>query len=209
MSDASQMAGIYSAKVKPVLKNAPSEWVKLMQEASDVGVTVRHLKALVKAANADKQSVNAVSGIYRFGEWIELIIYGEADLNYRIVERLKKCLNRAKRREQRTGDGESSKQIAELQDSIKTREKGFKAPRGEITHVVNYGQSGLVEEERLWELVCVFENLISPAEVLVRKIEENVDGHMALIHSEAMHTAELLIDFYPKLKILLNKQFPE
>ncbi len=32
---------------------------------------------------------------------------------------------------------------------------------------------------------------------------------MILIHSEAMQTAELLIDFFPKLKTLLNKQFPE
>ena len=209
ISNVSQITSLYSEKVKPVLKNPPTEWVKLMQDASDVGVAVRHLKALVKATNADKQSFNAVSGIYRFGEWIELIIYDEADVNYRIVERLEKCLNRAKRPARRTGDVESSKQIAELENLIKTREKGFKAPRDSITHVVNYAQSGLVEEERIWELICLFENPISPASVLTRTIEENVDGYMTLIHSEAMQTVELLIDFYPKLKMLLNKQFPE
>ena len=207
--DVSQISSLYSGKVKPVLKTAPTEWVKLMQEASDVRVAVRHLKALVKAANADKQSINAVSGIYRIGEWIELIIYGEADVNYRIVERLEKCLNRAKRRSRRTGDAESSKQIAELENLIKAREKGFKTPRGWITHVVNFGQSGLVEEERLWELMCIFEKSIGPASVLIRKIEENFDYYMTLIQSEAMQTAELLIEFYPKLKTMLNRQFPE
>jgi len=193
---------LMAEKAKPLLKRKPREWVRLLSETSDILEALRHLEMVMELVNYVQEEPTRSDGDPGIGRKIEFLLYTELEVLYRIFSRLQCGLNRLVRITGR--HSRESLMLAEsLRKSIEDWSKEFKKVRAEMTHEVNFGQSGLLES-RLWEAIAAAPHKTYPADILARSMGARAEDYFALMRNEAAGTAKLLLVLYPKWKEILE-----
>ena len=196
---------LFTEMIRPKLRRKPAEWVRLMQETSDVIVGLRHLEILSQTADGPEDKSPSV-GAAGVGELIEFLIYAELEVIYRILNRLGSGLGRTVHHAKKLPDVARLGEAPSLRAQV-TKLKTFEKLRGELTHTVNFGQLGLVDL-RIWEFVSLAGPSSQPRDVLINMFESQPDYYRHAIRGSGAELATLVQELYPEWRIVLDAVYP-